>query len=105
MLVTSATKRVVDYVHGDATYTGPVRRGIPHLVILVAGFHERLFNPSPACNDTDRRPALGIEPFCFATGHPDTDAILCLIDNDCLNARRADELAAIVGAGFNVADV
>jgi hypothetical protein len=84
MLVTPATERVVDYVHCNPTYAGPVGRGIFHLVVLVAGFYERFVNTSPARNDTDCRPALCAEPFCFATGHPDTDPVLGLVNDNCL---------------------
>jgi hypothetical protein len=96
MLVTPATERVVDYVHCNPPYAGPVGRGIFHLVVLVAGFYERFVNTSPARNDTDCRPAPGIEPFCLAARHPDADAVQGLVNNNCLDAGCADELAAIV---------
>jgi hypothetical protein len=86
MLVTTATKRMVDDIHGDAADAGPVRRGIPHLVVFVAGFHERFFDPSASRDDTNGSPATRIEPFCFAAGHSYTDPVRSLVNNDCLNA-------------------
>ena len=46
-----------------------------------------------------------VEPFGLSAGHPDTDAVFDLVNNNCLNTGCTDKFAAIIRACFDVADV
>jgi hypothetical protein len=85
VLVSTATERVVDDVHRNTTDAGPVGCGIRHLVVFVTCFHERFLDAAATGNNTDGCAATVIKPFCFAAGHPDTDTVLGLINNNGLH--------------------
>ena len=74
--------------------------------MLLSCLGERFFAPSAAGNDTDGCHADTAEPLVLAARHPDADsAVVGLADDEGLDAACADELAAVVGPGFDVADV
>jgi len=53
MLMVSTTVRVVDWVHGNTTSTGPVVTLSLKFVVGPAGLEQGLVNPSTAGDDTD----------------------------------------------------
>ena len=106
VLVTAATERVVDDVHADTLDAGPLLCGGFDMEVLLSCLGERFFAPSAAGNDTDGCHADTAEPLVLAARHPDADsAVVGLADDEGLDAACADELAAVVGPGFDVADV